>query len=291
MDFEKYYRDEYIDYKVYSYLAKLERNKERKAILEKFAKLEYEHFLFWKSMIKKRERGSLDKLKISLIILFKYIFGLIFTIKLMERNEKRVIEEYKRILNQFDGEAKIKLESIIKDEIEHENFWINQIKDNTTKYLGFIVLGMADAIIEITGVHAGFLGVTTSTIIAGIAGLVVGVSASIAMASAAYLQSKQSESLNPKISAIYTGVFYILTAVVLAIPYFLTHNMFFAFFSSLAVAITLIGFFNFYSSIIFERNFYKEFLTSSVLILVTATISFIFGELLGNLFGIPKFFG
>ena len=78
MDFEKYYRDEYIDYKVYSYLAKLERNKERKAILEKFAKLEYEHFLFWKSMIKKRERGSLDKLKISLIILFKYIFGFFF---------------------------------------------------------------------------------------------------------------------------------------------------------------------------------------------------------------------
>jgi VIT1/CCC1 family predicted Fe2+/Mn2+ transporter len=208
----------------------------------------------------------------------------------MERNEKRVIEEYKKLLNRLEGETKQKLELIIKDEIEHENFWMNQIKDETTRYLGFIILGLADAIIEITGVHAGFLGVTASTIIAGIAGLVVGVSASLAMASAAYLQAKQSEGSNPRISAIYTGIFYILAAAALAAPYFMTHDMLLAFSSSLIIAIMLIGFFNFYSSVIFERKFAKEFLTSTIIILVTAAAAFIVGEFLGNIFGIPQYF-
>jgi VIT1/CCC1 family predicted Fe2+/Mn2+ transporter len=291
MDFEKYCRDEYIDHRVYSYLAKIEKNEERKKILENFGKMEHEHYIFWKSLMKKEMKdSSLDNIRIKLFILFKYIFGLIFTIKFMERNEKRVIEEYKKLLNKFEGETKQKLELIIKDEIEHENFWMNQMKDDTTRYLGFIILGLADAIIEITGVHAGFLGVTASTIIAGIAGLVVGVSASLAMASAAYLQAKQSEGSNPRISAIYTGIFYILAAVALAAPYFMTHDMLLAFSSSLIIAIMLIGFFNFYSSVIFERKFAKEFLTSTIIILVTASISFIVGEFLGNIFGIPQYF-
>jgi VIT1/CCC1 family predicted Fe2+/Mn2+ transporter len=291
MDFEKYCRDEYIDHRVYSYLAKIEKNEERKKILENFGKMEHEHYIFWKSLMKKEMKdSSLDNIRIKLFILFKYIFGLIFTIKLMERNEKRVIEEYKKLLNKFEGETKQKLELIIKDEIEHENFWMNQMKDETTRYLGFIILGLADAIIEITGVHAGFLGVTASTIIAGIAGLVVGISASLAMASAAYLQAKQDEGSNPRISAIYTGVFYILAAVALATPYFMTHDMLVAFLSSLVIAVMLIGFFNFYSSVIFERKFAKEFLTSTIIILVTASISFIVGEFLGNIFGIPQYF-
>jgi VIT1/CCC1 family predicted Fe2+/Mn2+ transporter len=291
MDFEKYCRDEYIDHRVYSYLAKIEKNEERKKILENFGKMEHEHYIFWKSLMKKEMKdSSLDNIRIKLFILFKYIFGLIFTIKLMEKNEKRVIEEYKKLLNKFEGETKQKLELIIKDEIEHENFWMNQIKDETTRYLGFIILGLADAIIEITGVHAGFLGVTASTIIAGIAGLVVGVSASLAMASAAYLQAKQDEGSNPRISAIYTGVFYILAVVALATPYFMTHDMLVAFLSSLVIAVMLIGFFNFYSSVIFERKFAKEFLTSMTIILVTASISFIVGEFLGNIFGIPQYF-
>jgi VIT1/CCC1 family predicted Fe2+/Mn2+ transporter len=291
MDFEKYCRDEYIDHRVYSYLAKIEKNEERKKILENFGKMEHEHYIFWKSLMKKEMKdSSLDNIRIKLFILFKYIFGLIFTIKFMERNEKRVIEEYKKLLNRLEGETKQKLELIIKDEIEHENFWMNQIKDETTRYLGFIILGLADAIIEITGVHAGFLGVTASTIIAGIAGLVVGVSASLAMTSAAYLQAKQSEGSNPRISAIYTGIFYILAAVALATPYFMTHDMLLAFSSSLIIAIMLIGFFNFYSSVIFERKFAKEFLTSTIIILVTAAAAFIVGEFLGNIFGIPQYF-
>jgi len=74
----------------------------------------------------------------------------------------------------------------------HEHALIAQLKEKRIDYIGFIVLGLADAIVEITGVHAGFLGVTGSTLIAGVAGVIVGFSAAISMGSASYLQAKQN---------------------------------------------------------------------------------------------------
>jgi len=290
MDFRKYCEDEYIDHVVYSKLAVLEKNEERKKILMKLASQEKEHLQFWASLGGNYSNDLMTKLRINLVIFLKYLFGLTFAIKFMERNEKKVISEYKKALEILEGENKNKLERIINDEVEHENYWISQIKERTVTYIGFIILGLADAIIEITGVHAGFLGVTASTIVAGIAGLVVGVSASIAMASAAYLQAQQGELGNPRLSAIYTGITYIMTAVALAVPYFLTHIMLLAFISSLIVALALLAFFNFYSAVISDREFIRDYLFNSGLILLTAFVSFFFGMFLGEVFGIPGIF-
>jgi len=291
MDFVKYYEDEYVDHVVYSKLANQEKKGDRKEILIKLAMQEKRHMEFWAKLIDNDIRiRFLLKLRIYFTIFLRYLFGLTFAIKFLERNEKKVIAEYKKVLDGMVGENKEKLQEIIQDEIEHENYWISQIKEGSVTYIGFIVLGLADAIIEITGVHAGFLGVTTSTIIAGIAGLVVGVSASIAMAAAAYLQAQQGNIGKPRISAIYTGLSYILAAVALAIPYFLTHNMWLAFTLSLIVALLLLAYFNYYSAVLSERVFLKEYLFNSGLILLTAFVSFLFGQFLGQFFGITGIF-
>jgi len=291
MDFVKYYEDEYVDHVVYSKLANQEKKGDRKEILIKLAMQEKRHMEFWAKLIDNDIRiRFLLKLRIYFTIFLRYLFGLTFAIKFLERNEKKVIAEYKKVLDGMVGENKEKLQEIIQDEIEHENYWISQIKEGSVTYIGFIVLGLADAIIEITGVHAGFLGVTTSTIIAGIAGLVVGVSASIAMAAAAYLQAQQGNIGKPRISAIYTGLSYILAAVALATPYFLTHNMWLAFTLSLIVALLLLAYFNYYSAVLSERVFLKEYLFNSGLILLTAFVSFLFGQFLGQFFGITGIF-
>ncbi len=292
MVFSRYYLDEYVDHCVYLRLSKIEKDGDRKKVLETLAKQEQEHLLFWKSLMggETQKISIFWKIRIYLFILVRYIFGITFAVKLLERNEKKVIERYKALLGELEGKNREKLESIIKDELEHENFWVSQIKDTSAIYLGFIVLGLADAIIEITGVHAGFLGATTSTIVAGVAGLVVGISASIAMASAAYLQAKQGEVRNSKIASIYTGIYYNLAALALALPYFLTHDMFIAFFSSLAVAILLAAYFNYYSAVVYDKPFLREFLLNTGVLLLAAFVAFLFGEFLGNIFGINKFF-
>ena len=147
---------------------------------------------------------------------------------------------------------------------------------------------MADAIVEITGVHAGFLGVTNSTLFAGVSGLIVGFSAAISMGSAAYIQSKQDPHRSPWVSAVTTGVSYILSVVLLAVPYFLTKNMSLAFILSIVVGMALIAMLTFYSMVVFDRKFWREFLGTVGLILGPAALTFLLGTALGNAFGMHQ---
>ena len=62
---------------------------------------------------------------------------------------------------------------------------------------------------------------TSRTIVAGVAGLIVGVSAAVSMASAAYIQAKHEMGKSPKFSALITGLAYITAVVALSTPYLL----------------------------------------------------------------------
>ena len=102
---------------------------------------------------------------------------------------------------------------------------ISEWVENMLKlHLLFVILGLADAIVEISGIHAGSLGIYGSTEITGLAGIVAGAAASIAMASAAYAQAKQGFQGNASVSAVFTGVSSLVSAATLASPYFLTRS-------------------------------------------------------------------
>jgi VIT1/CCC1 family predicted Fe2+/Mn2+ transporter len=283
-----YCQDEYTDHQVYRELAARETHAGRKEILNQLSRQEEEHYVFWKEFVEDyapRPRSTF----IGFVLLLRYLFGLTFAVKFLERHERRVIDEYRRIRPHMEGEAGVRLERIIADEEKHEEFFIGQINEGVVKYLGFIVLGLADAIIEITGVHAGFLGVSNSTLLAGVAGLIVGFAAAISMATAAYLQAKQGSGMNPLKSALITGFSYILAVVFLALPYFLTASMPLAFTVSLVMAVLLTAYFTFYSSVLFERRFGREFLESTLLTLGTALATYLFGDFLGRIFGIQPY--
>ncbi len=280
----KFFKDEYQDYLVYKKLAKMD--KENRKILEKLAGREYQHYKFWKKFLKNKVEVKISNLYFYFLILLKLICGIQFLIKFLERNEKRIINEYKEFLRKLKGKDKEKLKKIIKDEELHENFLLSKLNDNFLKYSGFIVLGLADAIIEISGVHTGFLGLTSSTLIAGLAGLIVGFSASLSMVTAAYFQAKQNLEIDPRRAGILTGISYMLSVILLAIPYFLTSNMLIAYLFSITLAILMIACFNFYSSIVFEKSFLKEFIENVILIFTITFLSFLFGEFLSKYFKI-----
>ncbi|MDZ7289675.1 MAG: rubrerythrin family protein [candidate division KSB1 bacterium] len=287
-DLIRYCEDEYTDHLVYQKLASRETNPERQQILHQLSRQEEEHYKFWEGTTN-GHRPRPRRLFLHFVVLLRYFFGLTFAVKFLERHEKQVIEEYRRIRPHFDGDTSARLEQMIADEEQHENFFISQINEGVVKYLGFIVLGLADAIIEITGVHAGFLGVTSSTTMAGVAGLIVGFAAAISMGTAAYLQAKQGTERHPLTSALITGFSYILAVVFLALPYFLTVHMLLAFLISLAMAMLLTAYFTFYSVVLFERHFGKEFLESTALTLGTAVATYLFGDFLGRIFGIHPY--
>ncbi|MEM4311707.1 MAG: VIT1/CCC1 family protein [Nitrososphaerales archaeon] len=288
-DFKIYYKDEYVDHKVYRELAKREKNEHRKKLLQSLSEKEYEHYQFWSKYVDDSYVPKVNRFFLFSLIILKFLFGLTFTLKLLERHEKYVITNYKNLLPLLKEKDRPILESIIKDEQEHENFFVSQLDERVVRYMSFIVLGLADAIIEITGVHAGFLGVTSSTLIAGIAGLVVGFAAAISMASASYLQARHDPTKKPILSAFFTGIAYIAAVTLLALPYFLTKDMLYAFTVSLAFAIIMIASFTFYGAVVAERSFSREFLLSVGLTFGTALGAFLFGEFLGGIFGIKQY--
>ncbi|MCE4610215.1 MAG: VIT1/CCC1 family protein [Desulfurococcales archaeon] len=288
---EEFCKDEYIDYMIYKYLSEHEKHDKHKKILEELAKDEYRHYEFWKNIVDRDCSQEISSGYLRRIKLMRKIFGLTFTLKWLERHEEEVVEAYKDYLKYLDGPEKEKLQEIIADEEKHEHELMSNIEETIVKYMSFIVLGLADAIVEITGVHAGFLGVTSYTIMAGIAGLIVGLSAAISMSSAAYIQAKHDPTRNPTTSAIMTGIGYVGAVVLLALPYFATHNMAYAFTASILLGVLLIGIFTFYGSIVFDRNFKREFIESVGLMLGTAFASYVFGEIIGAYFGIRNIFG
>ncbi len=289
-EFIEFCRDELHDYTVYMVLARREKNRERARLLERLAEQEKRHYMFWRRLAGRDCKVS--KIHGLIATVLRTLFGLTFTLKLLERGEAETIEKYRRVLDKLGSEERRELESIIRDEEEHEKALLEQIDEAVVKYVGFIALGLADAIVEITGVHAGFLGATASTIMAGVAGLVVGFAAAISMASAAYIQAKQERAArSPGLSALATGLAYIFAVVLLALPYFMTHSMALAFTASVLMGVGLIAGFNYYAAVLFDRSFPREFAESVALMLGTAAATYMFGEIVGSMFGIPELLG
>jgi VIT1/CCC1 family predicted Fe2+/Mn2+ transporter len=140
-----------------------------------------------------------------------------------------------------------------------------------------VVLGLADALVEITGIHAGSLGIYDKTEIAGLAGIIAGGAASLAMASAAYAQAKQGFKGSAKLSASYTGVSYFVTALVLATPYFLTSSQINAIGLSLALAVVIVTFASYYSSVISMKPFLRDYVELLVILFAVTVALYLFG--------------
>ncbi|MEB3773858.1 MAG: rubrerythrin family protein [Desulfurococcales archaeon] len=290
-DARAFCRDEYQDYLIYKEMASREADEGLKRVLERFAEQEYNHYQFWKELTGEDCKSSISRWTITKLRILRRILGLTFALKYLELHEEEVIKNYKRYLEKLQGEDRRRLEEIIKDELEHESNLLSELNESIVRYLSFIALGLADAIVEITGVHAGFLGATKETLVAGIAGLIVGVSAAFSMAGAAYLQAKaeigqDQRGRHPGRSAAVTGISYLAAVIILALPYFITQHQLTAFAVSVGLAIVIVSGFTFYNSVLNEAPFKTE-LTENLLILFgTATIAFIFGDILGGIFGL-----
>ena len=268
-------------------MARRTKNPENKRILEEMAKQEYGHYLFWKRYSGEVKLSSGDRIILKLLILVSKLMGTVFTVKFLERHESEVVEEYKRVLEErsIKEEDLETLKKIIEEEEVHENYFISQIDEFAIRHLGSIALGMADAIIELTGVHVGFIGFSGSSIVTGIAGLIVGISASMSMAAASYLQAKQEKGKQPILSALTTGLAYILTVITLASPFFTIPSILYAFILSSMLAFSILGFFSYYSSVIFDRKFLRDYLENVLLIMLIVVVGYFFGDFVKTFFG------
>ena len=116
-----------------------------------------------------------------------------------------------------------------KEEDEHEKALIDMLDEERLKYIGSMVLGLNDALVELSGALAGFTFALTESRLVGVAGLITGVAATLSMGASEYLsQRSESGELHPLKAAIYTGIAYLITVTLLVAPYFIVPNVYLA---------------------------------------------------------------
>jgi vacuolar iron transporter family protein len=257
---------------VYSKLAKTAKDEGSAKSLEDISKDEARHFAFFESLTGKKAAPSKWKI-------FKYywtarIFGLTFGIKLMENGEAGAQINYKSLEKDVPG-----LAGIIEDENKHELKLIELIKDERLQYIGSVVLGLSDALVELTGMLAGLTLAMQNTRLVAMAGLITGVAAALSMAASQYLAVKSAEEENAMKSAIYTGITYIFTVILLVCPYLIFKNYFISLLFTMIFAIIEIIIFNYYISVAKNLSFKKKFWEMTIISLSVAALSFGIGYL------------
>ena len=261
--------NEITEYHIYRKLAETSKDSNKK-VLNKIAEDELRHYNFWKTYTKKE--ASPKKITIWFYYIISRLLGLTFGLKLMERGEELAQKAYNEL-----SKTILKVREIEKEEKEHENNLINMINEEKIKYVGSIVLGLNDALVELTGAIAGFTFAFQNTKIVGAAALVTGIAASFSMSASEYLSTKTEDKESPVKASIYTGIAYIIAVIALVIPYFLLKNYYFALGFTLINAIIIIFLFTFYISVAKEVSFKKRFFEMAVLSFGVAALTFIIG--------------
>jgi vacuolar iron transporter family protein len=272
--------NEITEHHIYKRLAKSHKNKHNKRILERISRDELRHYNTWKKIT--NEEPKPKKLRIWFYFIICRILGLTFGVRLMERGEKNAHVNY-HVLSKKVVQAK----KMARDEEEHEQQLIGLLKEKRLSYAGSVVLGLNDALVELTGALAGFTLAFQNTRLIAIIGLITGVAASLSMAASEYLSTKtDGEDKHPASAAFYTGIAYIGAVLVLIFPYFLLSNVYAAFGLTLFNAMMIILLFTFYISIAKRVSFSKRFFEMAVISLSVASISFLIGYLIRVFFGV-----
>lgn len=263
---------------IYLRLAKKAKDLDNKKILESLAQDELKHY----TILKKHTKVDIapNKFKIWWYSFLATVLGIAFALHLMEKGERFAQELYKQ---QKHKDFQI----MLLDEQKHEKALIKILKDPRVEYAGSIVLGLNDALVELTGALAGLsLALANGKLIAVIGGI-TGFAASLSMAASAYLSSKEDKNnQNAMKGAIYTGVAYLITVILLILPFIFIRNVFVAMVLMLCITISIIGFYTFYISTAREERFFPRFIEMALISLGVAAISFAVGWLIRMYVGV-----
>jgi VIT1/CCC1 family predicted Fe2+/Mn2+ transporter len=273
-------RLEITEHFIYLRLARANRSPENRRVLERIAQDELRHYQDW-------EKYTGQEVKPDQFAIWKYtligrLFGFTFGVKLMERGEEKAQVNYTELQPLIP-----EIKAWIDDENAHEQALIGMLDEELLQYAGSVVLGLSDALVELTGALAGLTLALQNRNLIALTGVITGIAAAMSMAASEYL-STRSEKTNkqPVRAAIYTGITYIFTVALLILPYLLIPNYYIDLGLALGTAVVIIAAFNYYISVAKDEPFHKRFFEMAGLSLSVAAFSFGIGFLVRKLFGV-----
>ncbi len=266
---------------IYEKIAAFAKGDENKATLLRLAKEEKAHYEIWKKYT--GETMKPEKGKVLWFTSIAWILGFTFAVKLMERGEGNAQEEYALLQQEVAESVHIR-----QQEEEHEQALLAILDEESLQYVGSMVLGLNDALVELTGSLAGFTFAMQNTRLIALSGLIIGISATFSMASSEFLAARSEGRSDALKSCTYTGIAYLFTVVALILPYLLlgTSQYIAALVCMLAVVVLIIAGFTYYTSVALDQPFRKRFSEMALISIGVAVVSFFVGILAKQLLGV-----
>ena len=262
---------EITEYHIYKRLAKRINSVENAKILDQIAEDELRHYNGWKEYT--NEEVQPRWLFVWFYYLVSILFGFTFGLKLMEMGEEKAQVNYEAVSKVIPQATQYQ-----DEEDKHEHQLIEMLDEERLQYAGSVVLGLNDALVELTGALAGLTLALQNVKLIALSGLITGIAASLSMAASEYLSTRSEDTKkHPVRAAIYTGIAYITTVTLLILPYLLFENYYLDLGIALTTAVIIIAVFNYYISVAKGESFRERFVEMAGLSLSVAAFSFVIG--------------
>ncbi len=277
----KMQRDELTGSILYGKIAARQKDANNKKVFEEISRAERSHYETWRSYTGRDVAPN--RRRIALFLILSRLLGITFTIKFFEKSEDAGITDLRYVEQQIP-EAK----GIIADEEAHEDTLMGMIDEERLHYVGSVVLGLNDALVELTGTIAGLTFALANNRLIALSGIITGVAATLSMAASNYLAQRADGNSKALKSSAYTGIAYLLTVVVIVLPYLLLPNGWYvaAFVIMIAAVVLIILSFNYYVSIAQGLPFWRRFGEMVLISLGVAALSFGIGLAAKHLLGV-----
>ena len=266
---------------IYEKIASFAKGEQNKQTLLRLSREEKAHYQIWESYTGISMKP--EKWKVLKYTLLARVLGFTFAVKLMERGEESAQVDYSLLAQEVEESIHIR-----QQEEEHEKALLDMLDEERLQYVGSMVLGLNDALVELTGSLAGFAFALQNTRLIALSGLIVGISATFSMASSEFLAARSEGRTDALKSCSYTGIAYLLTVIALIAPYliFPVGQYIPALICMLVVVILIIAGFTYYTSVAQDHPFKRRFLEMALISVGVAVVSFIVGILAKQFLGV-----
>lgn len=272
-------QNEVTEHLIYERLAKRVKDPEDSALLKRISDEEMRHAKIWQKLTGVEVKPN--RLKAFFYSFLAVLLGYTFVLKKMERGEDNAIKGYTAMIEELP-QAKV----IAEDEQRHEQALLAMLDEQRLQYVGSMVLGLNDALVELSGTLAGLTFALANNRLIALSGLITGISATLSMASSEYLSTKNSGEENALKSSMYTGVAYLFTVAAMILPYLVFQNHYVSLAVILSIVVVIILLFTYYISVAKDQPFGRRFGEMALISLGVAAISFGIGILVKRFLGI-----
>ena len=266
---------------IYEKIAAFAKGEENRKTLLRLAQEEKAHYHIWEKYTGIQMKP--EKWKILKYTFIARVLGFTFAVKLMEKGEEGAQDEYTLLAQEVEESIHIR-----QQEEEHEEALLGMLDEERLQYVGSMVLGLNDALVELTGSLAGFAFALQNSRLVALSGLIVGISATFSMASSEFLAARSEGRTDALKSCSYTGIAYLLTVIALIAPYLLfpANQFIAALICMLVVVILIIAGFTYYPSVAQDQPFKSRFLEMALISIGVAVVSFLVGILAKRFLGV-----